>query len=228
VEPTWRLNLLMYVLLVEDDLNLGKSLAKVLRGHYRVQWVRTVDAAQAHFAAADYDVVLLDLGLPDGSGVCWLRSIRAEGSNTPVLIITARDSLDDRVSGLDSGADDYLVKPFEAEELLARIRALLRRQAGSAQPHLAVGELSFDPVQRQFYLKGAAMSMTPTEHQLLEVLIQAAARPVSRERLARQLYGDGDRVDSNTLEVHIHGLRKLLGKERIETVRGYGYRLAAP
>jgi DNA-binding response OmpR family regulator len=216
----------MYVLLVEDDLNLGKALCKLLSEHYRVQWVRTLKAASSHSSVADYDVVLLDLGMPDGDGVAWLRALRGDGHDTPVLIITARDALDDRVSGLDTGADDYLVKPFEPEELLARIRVLLRRQAGSAGPELAVGDLSYDPVHHQFFLKSTPISMTPMEHRLLAVLIHAGARAVSRESLAQQVYGNGDRVDSNTLEVHIHGLRKLLGKDRIETIRGFGYRLS--
>jgi DNA-binding response OmpR family regulator len=144
-----------------------------------------------------------------------------------VLIVTARDGLDDRVRGLDTGADDYLVKPFEPEELLARIRVLLRRKSGRAQPLLSVGNLSFDAESRRFLLDGEPLGMPPKEHQILAVLIQAGERPVSRERLLQQLYGIGEGVDSNTLEVHIYGLRKLLGKERIETVRGFGYRLVA-
>jgi DNA-binding response OmpR family regulator len=218
----------MYLLLVEDDLQLGKALSKLLKRHYRVHWVRNLAAAAGHFDAAEYDVMLLDLGLPDGDGVGWLQSLRAAGSNVPVLIITARDALDDRVRGLDTGADDYLVKPFEPEELLARIRVLLRRKSGRAQPRLAVGDLSFDAEAHRFYLGDELLSVPPKEHQILAVLIQAGDRPVSRERLSQQLYGIGEGVESNTLEVHIHGLRKLLGKDRIETVRGFGYRLVAP
>jgi DNA-binding response OmpR family regulator len=166
--------------------------------------------------------------LPDGDGVAWLREIRDRGSTTPVLIVTARDAVDDRVRGLDSGADDYLIKPFEAEELLARLRALLRRGSGSAGPDISVGDLSFEPADHRFRLGTMPLSMTPKEHALLEMLIRSGTRPVSRERLARELYGDSDRVDSNALEVHVHNLRKLIGRSRIETVRGYGYRLAAP
>ncbi len=217
----------MYLLVVEDDLNLGSALSKLLNGHYRVHWVRTLESAKSHFASADYDAVLLDLGLPDGDGVHWLQSLRAAGCNTPILIVTARDALDDRVKGLDTGADDYLVKPFEPEELLARIRVLLRRKSGRAQPRLSAGNLSYDTVSRQFYLDEQPVSMTPKEHQLLAVLMQAGDRPVSRDRLLQQLYGLGEGVDSNTLEVHIYGLRKLLGKDCIETVRGFGYRLVA-
>jgi DNA-binding response OmpR family regulator len=215
----------MYLLLVEDDLHLGNALRKLLARHYRVQWVRTLAAAKSHFEAAEYDVMLLDLGLPDGDGVDWLRSLRARDCRTPVLIVSARDTLDDRVTGLDTGADDYLVKPFEPEELLARIRVLLRRKSGRAQPRLVAGALSFAPEERQFYLDDAPLPLPPKEHQLLAVLIQAGDQPVSRERLSQQLYGLEQPVDSNTLEVHIHGLRRVLGKGRIETVRGFGYRL---
>lgn len=217
----------MYLLLVEDDLGLGRALHKLLQSQYRVHWVRSLAAAQSHFAAADYDAMLLDLGLPDGDGVEWLHSLRAGGCPMPVLIISARDQLDDRVKGLDTGADDYLVKPFEPEELLARIRVLLRRKSGNAQARLSVGALSFAADSRQFYLADQPITLSPKEYQVLAVLIHAGDKPVSRERLMQQLYGLGDVADSNTLEVHIHGLRKVLGKDRIETLRGFGYRLVA-
>jgi DNA-binding response OmpR family regulator len=217
----------VYLLLVEDDVNLGRALVKVLKDRYRVNWVRSLEAAKAHFVAAEYDAILLDLGLPDGDGVDWLRSLRRRDCSTPVLIVTARDALDDRVQGLDTGADDYLVKPFEPEELLARIRVLLRRRAGSARPRLSMGALSFDAEFHRFRLDGEPLALPPKEHQILAVLMQAGGRPVSRARLAQQLYGLHQGVESNTLEVHIHGLRKLLGRERIETVRGVGYRLVA-
>ncbi|MCL4790436.1 MAG: response regulator [Gammaproteobacteria bacterium] len=217
----------MYLLLVEDDLGLGQALHKLLLRHYRVHWVRSLASARRHFDAAEYDAMLLDLGLPDGDGVDWLRTLRAEGCLMPVLIISARDQLDDRVKGLDTGADDYLVKPFEPDELLARIRVLLRRQSGVAQPRITSGALSFATESRQFYLSDEAVNFSPKEHQILAVLIQAGGKPVSRERLTQQLYGLGDAADSNTLEVHIHALRKVLGKDRIETLRGFGYRLVA-
>jgi len=217
----------VYLLLVEDDLGLGQALHKLLQRQFRVHWVRSLAAARSHFEAAEYDAMLLDLGLPDGDGVDWLRSLRAGGCLTPVLIISARDRVDDRVRGLDTGADDYLVKPFEPEELLARIRVLLRRKSGSAQSRLRVGTLSFASDSHQFYLDDEPITLAPKEHQILAVLMQAGDKPVSRERLTQQLYGLGDAADSNTLEVHIHGLRKVLGKERIETLRGFGYRLVA-
>jgi DNA-binding response OmpR family regulator len=217
----------MYLLLVEDDVNLGRALVKLLKEHYRVNWVRTLESARAHVSTAGYDAILLDLGLPDGDGVEWLRSLRGEGVNLPVLVVTARDALDDRVTGLDTGADDYLVKPFEPRELLARIRALLRRQAGAAGPCITMGALAFEPEFRRFRLHDEIIELPPKEHQILAVLMQAGGRPVSRERLHQQLYGLEADVDSNTLEVHVHALRKVLGRERIETVRGFGYRLVA-
>jgi len=217
----------MYLLLVEDDLNLGKALHKLLQRRYRVHWVRTLAAARSHHEAATHDTILLDLGLPDGDGMSWLKSLRQAGDRTPVLVISARDQLDDRVLGLDTGADDYLVKPFEPEELLARVRVLLRRQSGSGDSRLRVGALSFAADTHQFYLDEQPLGLSPREHQVLATLIQAGGKPVSRERLVQQLYGLGDAAASNTLEVHVHGLRKVLGRERIETLRGFGYRLVA-
>lgn len=218
----------MYILLVEDDLNLGNALLKLLRRHFSVDWVRNLASARPRFEAGSYDLLLLDLGLPDGDGVEWLRALRAGGCPTPVIILSARDQLDDRVRGLDTGADDYLVKPFEPEELLARIRARLRRQAGSPAPRIAIGDLGFAPDEQQFYLRDEPLRLSPQERQILAVLIHAAGKPVSRERLLRQLYGLGDGADSNTLEVRIHALRRQIGSQRIETLRGIGYRLVAP
>lgn len=215
----------MYLLLVEDDLPLGNALLKLLQQSYRVQWLRSLATARSHVELAEYDAVLLDLGLPDGDGVEWLRSMRDSGWQTPVLIISARDALDDRVRGLDTGADDYLVKPFDADELLARIRVLLRRTSGSAQPSMTCGDLTFSPQRRLFTLCGKPVELAPMEYQILAVLMQAGGKAVRRERLLQQLYGIGDGVDSNTLDVHIHTLRKFVGKERICTLRGFGYRL---
>lgn len=215
----------MYVLLVEDDLNLGNALTKLLQHHYRVHWVRNLASARSHLDAANYDVMLLDLGLPDGDGVTWLRSLRASDCEMPVLIISARDALSDRIGGLDTGADDYLVKPFEPDELMARIRVLVRRKSGRAQPRATSGNLSFDPAQHRFYLSEKPLDLPPKEQQILLLLIEAGGRPVARERFLQQLYGLGEGADSNTLEVHIYGLRKVLGKDRIETIRGFGYRL---
>lgn len=217
----------MLLLLVEDDLALGNALLKLLRPHYRVEWVRTLAAAKQHLAASDADLILLDLGLPDGDGLHWLQQLRRQHYARPVLILSARDQLDDRVQGLDTGADDYLVKPFEPDELLARIRVLLRRGAGSASPVIAMGALEYAPHTDAFTLSGKGLALSPMEHRLLQTLIMAKGQVVARERLLQQWYGTGNGGDSNTLDVHIHALRKQLGRERIITVRGQGYRLVA-
>lgn len=218
----------MHLLLVEDDLNLGNALLKLLRAQFTVAWVRDLAAARARWAAGEYDLLLLDLGMPDGDGMDWLRELRDAGCQAPVLILSARDALDDRVAGLDTGADDYLVKPFEAGELLARIRVLLRRRAGTASPRISVGDLSYAPDAQQFWLGEEPLRLSPQERRILAALVQSGGKPVSRERLMQQLYGLAEGGDSNTLEVRIHALRRIVGRERIETVRGLGYRLVAP
>lgn len=218
----------MYLLLVEDDLDLGQALLKLLGQHYRVDWLRTLTAARSHGDAFDYDLIVLDLGLPDGDGGAWIDELRAAGASVPVLILSARDALTARVDGLERGADDYLVKPFEPAELLARIRVLLRRQAGSAAPRLQCGALSLDVETRSCYLHDTLLALTPSEYRILACLLQAGAKPVSRERLLAVLYGSGNSSDSNTLEVHVHALRRRLGRAAIETVRGFGYRLSPP
>lgn len=215
----------MYLLLVEDDLPLGNVLLKLLKPHYRVDWVRSFEQAKAHLKATEYSLLLLDLGLPDGDGIDYLAQLRKEKSALPVLIVSARDALDERVKGLDTGADDYLVKPFEPEELLARIRVLLRRAAGQASPVLTCGELSFDPSKETFYLSDQPLSLPRKKYELLTVLMHAGDKPVSRDRLIQQLYSVDSEAESNTLDVYIHALRRLLGKNRIETLRGRGFRL---
>ncbi|MCC4265587.1 response regulator [Oceanimonas baumannii] len=217
----------MLLLLIEDDLALGKALLKLLQPHYRLEWVRTLSAAKQYLAVTDADLVLLDLGLPDGDGLHWLQQFRRHQHTQPVLILSARDQLDERVQGLDTGADDYLVKPFEADELLARIRVLLRRSAGSAHPVITAGALEYTPHTDTFILSGDPLTLPPMEHRLLQTLIMAKGRVVPRERLLQQWYGTGNGGDSNTLDVHIHSLRKRLGRERVVTVRGQGYRLAS-
>ena len=215
----------MYVLLVEDDLRLGQVIQKIVSAHYRVDWVRTQEQAKRQYQAARYDLILLDLGLPDGDGLDWLKHLRQEKADLPVLILSARDALDDRVSGLDTGADDYLVKPFEAEELLARIRVLLRRQEGRSHTLEQFGALCYDAKTQQFSLDQQPLSLPQKETQLLQLLFEAGGNQVHRERLLQRLYGLSNDSESNTLDVHIYTLRKAIGKARIETVRGFGYRL---
>jgi len=215
----------MNLLLVEDDLNLGKALVKVLADEYQPTWLRTLAGARQHLDSAEFDIVLLDLGLPDGDGRDWLQCLRQRSRPVPVMILSARDELEDRVQALDLGADDYLVKPFELEELKARIRALIRRQAGSAQPVVSVGNLSYSSLSRRFALNEQTLTLTPMEQRILAMLLNAGTAPVSRDRLMHAL---GTERSSNTLEVHIHSLRKQLGRDRIATVRGFGYRLSEP
>ncbi len=220
----------MRLLLVEDDLTLGDAVRAYLRtqGHV-VDWVTTVADARAAFEER-FDVILLDWRLPDGSGVEWLRRLRARGGEhgqTPVLMLTARDALSDRIEGLDAGADDYLVKPFQLTELAARIRAISRRASGHAGAILTHGHISLDPAACSVTIDGASVDLTAREYALLEAFMRRPGRIVSRPMLEELLYGYEADVSSNTVEVHIASLRRKLGREVIDTVRGMGYRLKA-
>ncbi len=219
----------MRLLLVEDDATLGDAISAHLQAEgYVVDWVTTI--AQARAVAADpFDAILLDWQLPDGSGVQWLRELRSHrGANRtrPVLMLTARDLLADRVQGLDAGADDYLVKPFELAELSARLRALARRAAGPSETRLRAGRIEIDPAAKCVLLGGQTIDVTAREYALLEALLRRSGRLVSRSDLESLLYGFDAAVDSNAIEVHISNLRRKLGREAIETVRGMGYRIA--
>jgi two-component system OmpR family response regulator len=218
----------MRLLLVEDDLTLGDAVREYLaaQGHV-VDWAKCVAEARAA-AFEPFDAILLDWRLPDGSGVDWLRGLRAQkGANqrVPVLLLTARDQLNDRVEGLDAGADDYLVKPFELAELAARVRAVSRRAAGQPQSLLQAGRIALDPAARGVTVGGAPVELTAREYALLEALLRRAGHIVSRADLEQLLYGFDAEVASNTIEVHLSGLRRKLGGGAIETVRGMGYRL---
>lgn len=220
----------MRLLLVEDDRTLGDAVCAHLQadGHV-VDWVTRLAQARAA-SAAEFDAILLDWQLPDGSGVQWLRELRAQrGANRtrPVLMLTARDLLDDRVQGLDAGADDYLVKPFELAELSARLRALARRAAGPSEARLRGGRIEMDPASKTVLLDGRPVEVTAKEFGLLEALLRRSGRLVSRGDLESLLYGFDAAVDSNAIEVHISNLRRKLGRDTIETVRGMGYRIAA-
>ena len=217
----------MRLLLVEDDDMIGAAAREGLRqeGH-AVDWVR--DGAQAEVAAANdvYDLVLLDLGLPRRDGLSVLRSLRQKGHDVPVLIITARDAVSDRVSGLDAGADDYLVKPFDLDELAARVRAVLRRRAGRGSAVLHVGELEIDTAARHVRWKGRDVALSAREYALLEALADRPGAFLSRAQLEERLYGWDEEVASNAVEVHIHALRRKLDPAVIRNVRGLGYSLA--
>jgi len=220
----------MRLLLVEDDLTLGDAVRAFLkaRGH-AVDWVTTVADARAA-AESPFEVILLDWRLPDGSGVDWLRQLRSgRGANqhTPVLLLTARDSLNDRIEGLDAGADDYLIKPFQLAELAARIRAASRRAAGHAAGILTIGEIALERSGQVVTLRGVSVDLTAHEYALLEALMRRAGRILSRPTLEELLYGFETDVSSNTVEVHVASLRRKLGHDVIETVRGMGYRMKA-
>jgi len=214
----------MRVLVVEDDPLLGDGIkAGLAQAGFAADWVRDGVAAQLALQARAHDAVVLDLGLPRLAGLEVLRRLRAEGNKTPVVIVTARDAVEDRIKGLDSGADDYVVKPFDLHELAARLRALIRRSAGEAAPLLRVGELELDPAARHARVKGEPVELPAREFALLHALMLGAGRVLTREQLAERLYAWGEEVESNAIDVHVHHLRRKLVPELIRTVRGVGY-----
>ena len=214
----------MRLLLVEDDPELGDGLAIGLRqAGFAVDWLRDGHAADLALRDESFDLVVLDLGLPRLSGMEVLKRARDRGQSLPILILTARDATGDKVSGLDAGADDYLVKPIDLDELSARIRALTRRSAGRAAPLLVHGELAIDLAAHRVTLAGQAVELSGREFSLLHMLLENAGRVLPRSQLEQSLYGWHDEPDSNALEVHIHHLRKKLGSELIRTLRGVGY-----
>jgi two-component system OmpR family response regulator/two-component system response regulator QseB len=218
----------MRILLVEDDRLLGDGLAAGLtQAGYAVDWLRDGEAAVAALSAEHFAAVVLDLGLPKRDGLSVLQWLRGRHDATPVLILTARDQLEDKVRGLDLGADDYVLKPFDLDEIAARLRALVRRAHGRPEPMLKLGEVELNPAARTVTRDGQAVELTPREFDLLHLLLENAERVLTRRTLEEQLYTWNDAVDSNALEVHIHHLRKKLGNELIRTVRGVGYMATA-
>ncbi len=218
----------MRLLLVEDDPMIGESLVKGLRDDgYAVDWVRdgTAGLAALGDSQADFSIVILDWNLPRQNGLSVLQAIRGADNRVPVLMITARDGLADRVKGLDGGADDYLVKPFEFVELKARLRSLLRRRDGRASSEIVHGQLVLDPVTHSARLRDAQIAVTPREFALLRVLMQRPGAVLSRAQLEEHLYGWDESVQSNAIEFLIHGLRRKLGSTVIENVRGVGWRM---
>lgn len=214
----------MKLLLVEDDPLLGDGVKVGLKqAGFAVDWVADGRMAQLALETEAYALVVLDIGLPGISGLDLLKWLRARGNALPVLMLTARDTVADRVSGLDTGADDYLVKPFDLDELVARLHALLRRAAGNASPILHHGRVSIDVAAHAVMLNGHPVEISAKEFSLLHELMQHAGRVFSREQLEQRLYGWGEEVESNSVEVHIHHLRKKLGRDIIRTVRGVGY-----
>jgi DNA-binding response OmpR family regulator len=212
------------VLLVEDDELLGSAVqAGLEQWGYTVDWLRDGRLAALALRGEEPDLLVLDLGLPGRDGIEVLRELRQRQSGLPVLILTARDTVDDRIAGLDGGADDYLVKPFDLGELAARLRAIARRRAGRAAALVRHGDLEFDPAARRVSVAGRDVGLSGKAVAILEALLERPGTPLSRERLEQILYGWGEGVESNAVEVHIHHLRKKLGKDRIRTIRGIGY-----
>jgi len=217
----------MRLLLLEDDAILGEGLRDFLRaeGHV-VDWCQRLAEADA-LRAEPFDALLVDWQLPDGSGLDWIAGMRRRGDSTPALILTARDLLRDRIRGLDSGADDYLVKPFDPEELTARIRAIRRRASGAAGPILRFGEVELDLSGKRALVRGVRAELTAREWSVVEALALRAGRVVSKSDLDALVLGLDNDVSSNALEVHISSIRRKLGRDVIDTVRGLGYRIAA-
>ena len=214
----------MRLLLVEDDPMIGEQLLDLLRAEgYAVDWVKDGELADTALQSQNYDLLLLDLGLPRRDGMSVLRALRARRQRLPVLIATARDALEQRVAGLDAGADDYVLKPFELDELLARIRALLRRASGAAEPVYEHMGVSLNPATHEATVNGQPVALTAREWAVLEPLLARPGLVLSRQQLEEKLYSWKDEVSSNAVEVYIHGLRKKLGAGLIQNVRGLGY-----
>jgi two-component system, OmpR family, response regulator len=219
----------MRILLIEDDRMIGESIRAALRQDgSAVDWVRDGRSAESTLGTEQFDLVLLDLGLPQRDGVEILRALRSRRDQTPVIVLTARDALQDRVNVLDAGADDYLVKPFELEELAARIRAVTRRKAGRAEPAIEIGEVRLDPSMRQVTRAGETVALSGREYAVLEALMMRPGAILSRAQLEDRLYGWGDAIESNAVSVYVHQLRRKLGNDFIRNVRGVGYYVSRP
>lgn len=216
----------MRVLLVEDATGLGEAIQEQISddGH-AVDWVQSIGFAKNSVRTTDYDLILLDLMLPDGFGIDFLKALRQGGNATPVIILTARDQVSDRIAGLNAGADDYLVKPFDLSELTARVSAVARRYRGNPNPVVSIGELDVNLSEHKILCRGNTVELTSREWALLEAFIQHPGMLLSRAQLEERLYQFGAEIESNTIEVYVSRLRKKLGRELLVTVRGMGYRL---
>lgn len=219
----------MRVLLIEDDRMIGDSVRTSLRQDgYAVDWVRTSGAADTALDNEHFDLVLLDLGLPDKDGIDVLRKLRLHRRNTPVIIITARDGIDDRIKGLDAGADDYMVKPFDLEELAARMRSALRRSAGHAEPEMEILGVRLNPATKEVQRDGKPVLLSSREYAIVEALMLRPGAILSRAQLEDRMYGWREEIESNAIEVYIHGIRRKLGPQFIQNIRGVGYFIPKP
>jgi two-component system response regulator QseB len=217
----------MRVLLIEDDPMIGRAVsAGLAEAGFSVDWVQDGRAADLSLGAGVHDIAVLDLGLPRKDGMAVLATMRASANPTPVLIATARDAVADRIAGLNAGADDYIVKPFDLDELVARVRAVLRRHAAAASSLLVCGRLTLDPLRKLVSLRDEAVALSAREFALLEALMQRPGVVLSRKKLEESIYNWDDDLGSNAVEVHIHRLRKKLGVDVIQNVRGVGYRVS--
>jgi two-component system response regulator QseB len=217
----------MRLLLVEDDPMIGRAVRHgLLQAGFVVDWVTDGQLGQAAISNEVYDGVILDIGLPRLDGLALLQQLRSAQNHLPVLITSARDAVRDRIEGLNAGADDYLLKPFDLDELIARVRALLRRQGMSTSNLMTVGALTLDPSRRVVTKNGDEVALTAKEFAILEVLLHRPGTVLSRERLEESVYGWGEEVGSNAVEVHLHNLRRKLGTDVIRNVRGVGYKIA--
>ena len=214
----------MRILIVEDDTLLGDGIRIGLsQNGYAADWVEDGEAAETALLTNEYELIVLDLGLPKISGLDVLKKIRAQGNDIPIIILTAQDGVEDRIKGLDSGADDYLTKPFDLEELTARLRALLRRRGGRSTPVIEHDNITLDPASHSVTKDGETTDISPREFTILQLLLENQNKVMSRSRLEEGLYAWNDEVESNTVEVHIHHIRKKLGAKLIRTIRGVGY-----
>jgi two-component system OmpR family response regulator len=217
------------VLLIEDDPLLGEAVRDHIASHgHAVDWSTTLGEARDHLNVVSYELILLDLHLPDGKGLDFLKALRGKGSDTPVIILTARDQLSDRIEGLNSGADDYLVKPFDLGELSARLAAVARRYTGNPNPLLRLGRVEIDQAARRVVVEGTESMLTSREWAVLEQFLRRPGTTVGKDQIEDALYAFGAEIESNTVEVYVSRLRKKIGREVITTVRGLGYRLASP
>lgn len=217
----------MRILLIEDDSMIGKAVQLGLtKAGFAADWV--LDGRSAELAVANevYDAAILDLGLPKKDGMAVLRTIRQSGNAIPVLIMSARDAVTDRIAGLEAGADDYVLKPFDLDELVARVRTVIRRRSGQASPSLRAGKLTLDPIKKTVDFAGDAIELSAKEFAVLEALMQRPGAVLSREQLEESVYGWDQEISSNAIEVHLHRLRKKLGADVIKNVRGVGYRVS--